>query len=136
MGNGFTQLLRLPLFLKVIAIILIVSELITVVHFAASPGNLLFGCGAIALGVGVLLRQKWAWYLTLGTAILELYSACVLCFILYAWLKGDLLPKGTSPMWFALSAASGFAYGGFVLYYLTRPRIRSIFGVYSTRTSP
>ena len=65
MGSKFTQLLRLPLLLKVIAIFLLVTGLLTIVHFTASPANLLVGSGAIALGVGVLLRKKWAWYLTL-----------------------------------------------------------------------
>jgi hypothetical protein len=134
MGGELTQLLRLPLFLKIIAIILIVGGLLYVIHFAAGPANLLFGCGEIALGVGILLRKKWAWYLTLGTAILGLYSACALCLVLYTVWEGTLLPEGTRPAWLALSAAFNLVYGGFVLYYFTRPRIRAVFGVYSTRT--
>jgi hypothetical protein len=135
MGSEFTQLLRLPLFLKIIAIFLVVSGFLTVIHFAASPTNLLVGCGSIALGVGVLLRKKWAWYLTLGTAILGLYSACMLCFVLFTAREGTMLPEGTGPAWLAFSAAFDSLYGGGVLYYLTRRRIRAIFGVYSTRTS-
>ena len=136
MGYELSQLLRLPLFLKVIAIFLLVSGLLTVVHFATNPSNLLVGCGSVALGVGVLLRQKWAWYLTLGTAILELYSACALCFVLYTVHEGGSWSDESRPVWLALTAAFNFVYGGGVLYYLTRPRIRAIFGIYSTRISP
>jgi hypothetical protein len=135
MGNRFTQLLGLPLFLKIIAIFLLVTGLLTIVHFTARPGNLLVGSGAIALGVGVLLRKKWAWYLTLGTAILELFSACAVCFILYTVREGGSWSAESRPVWLALSAAFNFVYGGFVLYYLTRPRIRALFGIYSTKTS-
>jgi len=132
MGNRFTPLLRLPLFLKVIAILLLVSGLLTVVHLGRSPTNLLVGCGAIALGVGVSLRKKWAWYMTLGTAALALYSACAMCFVLYVAQGGALVPEQYWPV--RLTLAINLTYGGVVLYYLTRPRIRAIFGVYSTRT--
>jgi hypothetical protein len=134
MGRKLAQLRQLPLSLKVIAIILIIGGSLTVVHFATSPTNLLVGCGVIALGVGVLFLKKWAWYLTLGTAILALYSACAMCFILYMARGSALVPEQYRPVW--LTLAINLAYGGFVLSYLTRPRVRALFGVYSTRTSP
>lgn len=122
------------MFLKVIAIFLITTGLLTVIYLAASPTNLLVGCGAIALGAGVLLRKRWAWYLTFGTAILALYSACALCFILYTVREGGTWSDESQPAWLALSAAFNLVYGGFVMYYLTRARIRAVFGIYSTRT--
>jgi hypothetical protein len=134
MGRKLGQLLQLPLSLKVIAIILVISGLLTVVHFAASPANLWVGCGLIALGTGVFFLKKWAWYMTLGTAILALCSACAMCFILYLAWGSALVPEQYWPV--RLTLAINIAYGGFVLGYLTRPRVRAIFGVYSTRTSP
>ena len=136
MGCLQSQLLRLPLFLKIISIVLIVFGVFCVVHLTEGPDNLLFGCGALALGAGVLLQKKWAWHLTLGTAIFGLYSACAVSFVLYTVWQGTLPPEGTGPVWLALWAAFNFVYGGFVLYYLTRARIRAVFGIYSTKTSP
>jgi len=84
--------------------------------------HLPLGLATLVASVGVILVQKWAWFLSVVTA-----AACTLA---DAYIALNLLldlHDCLDPMW--LTSAGLLAIGIFSLFYLSRKSIRALFGI-------
>ncbi len=140
MSFGFKPLadlrfLRLPVGLKLLSVFglllgFYMSYVGIVLWTSRDPGPNIYsilGLGTLVATVGVMLMQKWAWYVSVATA-----TACVVCdaLIVLVLLTDQYIQFTDAP---ALMSVSCLAIGLFSLYYLNKRRIRALFGIGSPR---
>jgi hypothetical protein len=121
---------KLPFGLKLIAVITIIGGL-EFIAFDRDWLVLTLGAAGIAVGVGLLLRRKWAWLLAIAiTASGVVFGLMSLAFFFRRFYNDVLLKMGTDfRVVYLCFTVAGYVYSAFCLYYLIRPRTRLLFGV-------
>jgi hypothetical protein len=127
--------LRMPIVLKVVGFITIIYGVISVALGWGLSGATT-GIVCLVLGIGVLKRAKWAWYLALcANAVSLCLISGMFVFICLMQARQDVVSKLGRTLFsiiVAMFVVEGL-FNVFVLYYFSRRPIRLLFNIGSTR---
>jgi hypothetical protein len=124
--------MRLPFCLKLVAVLMVIGGLQSILFDQDWLARVL-GAAGIAAGIGMLLRKKWAWLLAIVITTFRIVL-CLASLVFFRQFYDVLLGlDATFRVVFLCFTVAGYMYLGFSACYLTRSRIRSLFGIGSPR---
>jgi hypothetical protein len=132
--NSGGVVVKLPFGLKLVAVITIIEGGGVLgaqfIGFYTDWLVAVLGAMGIAAGIGLLLRRKWAWLLAVAiTALGIIFSLIILAFLRQFYNVVLLKLDASYRVGYLFFTVAGYVYLGFCAYYLTRSRIRALFGI-------
>ena len=131
--------MKLPFGLKLIAVFTIIGGVTSILGGVVSNLGWLevvLGTAGIAVGVGLLLRKKWAWLLAVvimaWEVVLSVLSLPFFPMFLRTIQTG--FDAGTRALYICVIVV-GYLYCVFCAYYLLRRRTRALFGIGAAKAS-